>query len=276
MEREGDFSITIGVTLVQPIETSGGRVWGVHANFIESELPHKTFESMDIDGLGDYDTRAVDLITDEVGIWKGRAGIEYYDQTEHMNLFIAAVEDINSTFSVVADYTYLEDEPSLPVPTGLSVEPGDNLTTVHQEEIGSVFLHTGYAGKNWTLRVSLPVGTEDNVTYLWLFQDTLHEVKVTRSLATVISPGEAHELTYERPYSLYIKIMNASDPSEPLFDDLYDDLLPDRKRQLGNRLWEGHAREITGGECSTSILGPLVLVTVTIAYPGRPRANSNR
>ena len=276
VEREGDFSTRISVTPVQPIATSGGKVWGIYTNIIESELPHRTFESMDIDGFGKYETRAVDLRTDEVGIWKARADIDYYDQNEHMNFFITAVEDLNSTFSVVVDYTYLEDEPSFPTPTGLTVEPGENLTTEYQEEMGTILVHAGNPGTNWTLRVSLPVGSGGNVTYIWYFQDTMHEMRVTRYLAIVISPGEVHQLTYERPFSLQIMITNATDPSEPSFDDLYEALPPDRKRHLYDRLWEGHAKEITGGECTTSVLGPLVLVTVAIAYPGRSRTTPNR
>jgi hypothetical protein len=276
VEREGDFSMYIGVELIQPIETSGGRVWGIHALGIESDLPQKTFETMEIDGLGDYGTRAVDLRTAEVGMWKARAGIDYYDQSEHMNFFIAAVEDLNSTLSVVADHTYLDDEASLHTPTGLSVEPLDNMETVHQEEMGAILAHTGDLGNNWSLRVALPVGSEGNVTYLWYYHDASDEILSARTLGIVISPGEVHELTYVRPYSLHITITNVTGPSEPSFDDQYDALPPDRRRYLDRRLWEGHAKEITGGECSTSLLGPLVLVTVAIAYPGRPRANSNR
>ena len=276
VEREGDFSMYISVTLVQPIETSGGRVWGVHAFGLESELPQKTFESMEIDGLGDYDTRAVDLRTDEVGIRKARAGIDYYDQSEHMDLFIAAVEDMNSTFSIVADYTYLEDEPSLPTPTGLSVEPVDHLETVHQEEMGAILGHTGEPGNNWSLRVSLPVGSGGNVAYIWYFQDDSGEILISRYLGIVITPGEVHELTYVRPYSLHITITQVSDPSEPSFDDQYDALPPDRKRQLDRRLWEGHAKEMTEGECIVFVLGSLALVAVALVHGDGTRPSSPR
>jgi hypothetical protein len=270
VEREGDFSAVIGVDLVQAIDASGGMVWGVRTVTMESDLPpDEVYNAMRIDGLGEFDTRGVQLETGEVGIWKARGDIEYFDQREHMDFFIAAVEDVNSTFLVVVDHTHLEEDPSVPPPTGLTIEPVENLTSVHQAQMGAILSREADGGDNLTVRISLPPDAGGNVTYL-CYQS--REGATHRYHTTVISPGEVHLLTVVDTTHVHITVTGPSSPAEPSFDGRLSYLPIERSPNLDRRAWEGHAKDITGGECVTSVLGPLALVTVAMVSPGRSRS----
>jgi hypothetical protein len=271
--EHGGFTIEVESQPLFFTTTEGEELHGADAQ-VETELHHDHPEySWDIEEVGEFEGSEVHLPDVEEGLYTASYRLDYYEQEEVLPLFLAAIEEWNGTYAVVAEGGLLED------PSNSSAQPFSIVSVDNLEPIGSGGAVDGYewavmeGDENLTggLVINLLMdefGAEET-EYVVGYQWASGMMVLRWSASFVIHAGEAHNLTYGGPWTFNITIAPHDDPSNVTYQGNYTKL-PERYRgRLGTLHWEGSV----GGEEAPGLglAGALVALSVAFVALGRRR-----
>ena len=257
----GEFTIEVESEGIFFVPASGGLLEGPHAP-VETELHHQHPNySWDIEGVVEYEGAEVDVPATSVAVRKASYDLEYYEQWQHMPMFVTTLPDLTGIYFVVGNGTQLDE--NLTMDYELDVEIGPSLIEHHVDEMGAVMEFSGRLSDGIALNISLNESAPNETSYVLGL--TLHsgglEEEVAGSVA--IYPGEVHRLFYVDG-ELNITIHPMDEPTNITFQGIIEDLPADYHTEIGDLLWEGHVgvEEEAPGMASWTALAALGVVAL--------------
>jgi len=260
----GEFTIDVESEGIFFVPASGGLLEGPHAH-TETELHHDHPDySWEIDGAGEFEGAEVDLPATSVALRKASYDLEYYEQSQHMPMFVTTLPDLTGVYFVVGNGTQLDE--NLTMDYDLEVEMGPSLIEHHVDEVGGIMEFTGSLSDGIALNISLNESAPNETSYvlgLMLYSGELDE-EVAGSVA--IYPGEVHRLFY-MDGALNVTIHPMDEPTNITFQGDFEDLPEEYHTDIGELMWVGHvgeAEEAPGMASWTALVSLSVVSFVAI------------
>ncbi len=260
----GEFTIDVESEGIFFVPANGGLLEGPHAH-VETELHHDHPNyTWDIDGAGEFEGAEVDLPATSVALRKASYNLEYYEQWQHMPMFVTTLPDLTGIYFVVGNGTQLDE--NLTMDFELDVEMGPSLIEHHMDEMGAVMEFSGRLSDGIALNISLNESAPNETTYV--FGITLYSGELEKEVAgsVAIYPGEVHRLFYAEG-ELNVTIHPMDEPTNITFQGNLVDLPGEYHTDIGELLWVGHVgeeEEAPGMASWTALvaLGVIALVSV--------------
>ncbi len=258
----GDFTIEVDSEGMFFVPDEGGELEGPRAD-VETDLHDEHPEySWDIEGVGEFPGRKVEVPPTTVGLRTATYDLEYYEQHQCVPVFVATLPDLTGIYFVVGNATQLDE--NLTIEEGLEIEMGPSLIEHHVDDNGAVMEFSGRLSDGIAVNVSLEEGAPNSTAYVTAILVSSGDIQDEEVGSIAIFPGEAHHLFYVDG-DLNITISRTDDPTNITFEGLYADLPKEYRTDIGKLLWEGHVGETeeTPGMASfTALLAFIVVAAV--------------